>query len=170
MVLYDSLMEYKEKAAESSGFDPESLPPEEYGGQKWNEWIAEINNSMGHECGLDGNLSAVISGGKPGKIHILAGCRLEKVTLKECRDFLCAFVKENLRADKPKITAVKEIDSKEFESALKKAYLQDFSHTRCLIGELGLDYFDNCQFHIKEKCFDRTLRVKKCTEPNGKRH
>ena len=55
---------------------------------EWAQAVSDINLQLGVKCGLDGNVSALIVDGKPGRLNILTACEMEKVSEKECRTYL----------------------------------------------------------------------------------
>ncbi len=50
--------------------------------------LGDMNELLGFECGLDGNVSAFIYGSKDSCIQLFMGVCLENVTLQAAKEFL----------------------------------------------------------------------------------
>lgn len=56
--------------------------------------LGDMNEQLGFECGLEGNISVCIYGGKENVIDLFMGCKLENVSLDECVDYVEGYIKE----------------------------------------------------------------------------
>lgn len=157
MIFYDFTIDYEKNVVEKTGgdvpFDEEDDKP-----KKWKEQVSDLNEQLGYECGLEGALSAAVVSGSEGNIHVAAACKIEQVALKKCKDFIVDKVASFWNAKNVRITDTREIDAKEFSSMAKRADNMDYlGNHYSLVREMGLDYFENSQFHAKERCLDKML-------------
>ena len=56
--------------------------------EDWERFVMGINDQLGIECGLDGNISLLIVDGREGYLSVVAGCKLENVSKKKCKDYI----------------------------------------------------------------------------------
>ncbi|MDD7642688.1 MAG: AAA family ATPase [bacterium] len=149
MVFYEFTLEYDTKASANNGNKGKTGEK----ANKWSDYASEINEHLGIECGLDGNISLLVTGGKFGKLQLLATCRLENVSLRACREYICKTMREAVPgSDHLRITDEREVCAKDIHSICKRASGAGVISGRGWFPrDLSLDYFDNCQFKIKEK-------------------
>lgn len=85
MIIFNLTIRYESKDKRID--DRDTLNPE-IDGKKFNELMSCANDNFGKECGLDGNMSAFIVGGRTGTIEMILTCNLEEVSIKDCEDWL----------------------------------------------------------------------------------
>ncbi|MBD5508229.1 MAG: AAA family ATPase [Lachnospiraceae bacterium] len=151
MVFYDFTIDYDKTVTVCFPFDDDRS-------MKWNEQVSDLNEQFGYECGLDGGISAAVVSGTEGSIHVAASCRIERVSLKKCKDFILETIKSFWKAENVHIVDTKEIGAKDIESMIKRADNMNYiSGHYPFVRDMGLDYFTNSQFHAKERCFEQKL-------------
>ncbi len=163
MVFYEFICSYlrKELPDEVAEDDPR---PRRRKRDEFSEYISNINSQLGVECGLDKNLSLMIAAGNEKEMTILAGCSLEKVSLKKCKDYVGKAVMDACTSvEDVSIISEKEICPYEVRNQIKRADSMGYIpwHTRSFIDELNLDYLGcNYDFNVKEKCICKKLTYK----------
>jgi len=158
------LKDKKQDTAKKRNSDEKTQNPNEIDIQ---EMIGELNENLGVECAMDGNLSVFVLSGKPEQFQIVAGCRLEKVKLEECKAEIVRLLKEAMpRGTKLAITAEKEICPKDVTSILRRP--RGNSPRRGIGGwvhhDLNIDYFENGTFRTKEKCYETGYTLEQALE------
>lgn len=161
MIFYDFSIEYEKaevgKSSENVGFPFDGEDVEEKP-KKWKDQMSELNEQLGYECGLDGALSAAVVSGSEGSVHVAASCKIEKASLKKCRDFITDRIASFWNVKDVCITASREVGAKEFDSMVKRADNMGYvGNHYSFVREMGLDYFDNNQFRAKERCMDKPM-------------
>lgn len=77
MVIYYATLRYE--SLKTRREDKDTLNPD-VDKKKLRNMISEINDTLGMECGLDGNISVVIVDGKVGAFDIVMACKQENVS------------------------------------------------------------------------------------------
>ena len=123
MIIFNLTMRYE--SMDKRIDDRDTLNPE-IDKKKFNELMSCANDNLGRECGLDGNMSAFIVGGRTGTIEMILTCNLEEVSITECEDWLCKQFLENFSIKNVDFVKKKEIDAKELASVMDKAEKRGF--------------------------------------------
>ena len=120
--------------------------------------LGDMNEQLGYACGLDENLSVGIYGGKDMQLQLLMGCRLERVSLEECKKFVANYIKDFTKCESVEINVQREIKAKEVKSLEKKAESLGIArYSGRLEYELNTDFFNNSTFKVKELCYTKEL-------------
>lgn len=122
--------------------------------RQFKEIIADANDKLGAECGLDGNLSVQIVSGRKGTLEIIMVCNQEKVSVKECEDWIRNHFSENYSITKVSVSNSREISVKDFIRSIKSADKMGFCNRGYLYNDLEFDYFDNYQYRVQEYMYD----------------
>lgn len=123
--------------------------------------LGEMNEQLGFECGLDGNISVCIYGGKENVIDFFMGCKLENVSIDDCVDYVEGYIKEYTGASEVEVNIKKELRAKDVIALEKKAdSLHISNYSGRVYGELGIDYFTNYQFKVRELLYSKKLSKK----------
>lgn len=158
MVFYDFKVEYQVKKT--------TMKSDNGRERSFSNFALGINEQLGVECGLDGNISMVITGGEFGRLQLVVACKLEMVTLKECKIYICKILREVLEVlDDIKIVEEREISVKDVHAIVKRADNSGtLGGTSWFLRELKIDYFNSCNFRIKEKCYVKELTYEEAVE------
>ena len=143
---YESLKNRKE--------DKDTLNPE-VDNKKFKDMISEINDTLGKECGLDGNISVVIVEGKVGSFDIVMACKQENVSDEEGMRWIKNHFASSYSVKKVWFEKRREISSKEFRRVLDRAENKGYGNQSWIWRDLGFDYFDNREFHVQESLHDK---------------
>ena len=123
--------------------------------KRFPEYIADdVNPQLGIECAMDGKLSIAIIDGKQGKLDLVAACTAEKMETENIGRAVCDTLQRVMpEAEDLVICFCKEIGSKQLADYTRRASHKGFINGRSqMVYELQLDYFDNHQFQVKERC------------------
>ena len=151
MIIFNLTIRYESKDKRID--DRDTLNPE-IDGKKFNELMSCANDNFGKECGLDGNMSAFIVGGRTGTIEMILTCNLEEVSIKDCEDWLRKQFLENFSIRNITFVRRKEIDAKELVSVLDKSEKRGFGCYSWFTSSVGFEYFDNRCFMVQESLYD----------------
>lgn len=123
--------------------------------------LGDMNEQLGFECGLEGNISVCIYGGKENTIELFMGCKLENVSLEECMVYVSTYIKECTGAKNIEVKIKKELRAKDVIALEKRAdSLHITNYSGRVYGEIGLDYFTNYQFKVRELIYSKKLNKK----------
>ena len=150
MIIYNLTMKYE--SMDKRIDDKDTLNPE-IDQKKFNELMSCANDSLGKECGLDGNMSAFIVGGRTGTIEMIMTCNLEEVTIRECENWLRKQFLECFSIKKVSFVKRKEINAKELNSVMDKAEKRGFGCIGWFPSSVGFEYFDNRCFKVQESLY-----------------
>lgn len=131
--------------------------------EDWERFVMGINDQLGIECGLDGNISLLIVDGREGYLSVVAGCKLENVSVKKCKDYIHDTIAAASRLfEEVNVTSEREICPTDVKSLVAKG-----SHTGIYRGrgwfcdELNINsYTSTREFSVKEKCVGKKLSYK----------
>ncbi len=151
MILYSGTLRYESRSARKD--DKDTLNPG-IDNKKFKDIVADVNDKLGPECGLSGNISAQIVSGRPGNLEIVMACNCEKVSIKECEKWIRNHFAENYLITKIWFENAKEISAKEFIRYIKSADKMGYSNSGYLFNDLQFTYFDNYQYSIQEIMVD----------------
>ena len=152
MIIYYATLRYE--SLKTRREDKDTLNPD-VDKKKLKDMISEINDTLGKECGLDGNISVVIVDGKVGAFDIVMACMQENVSDTEGMKWIRAHFASNYSVKKVWFEKRREISSKEFRRVLDRAENKGYGHQGWIWRDLGFDYFDNCQFHVQESLYGK---------------
>ena len=123
--------------------------------------LGEMNEQLGFECGLEGNISVCIYGGKENIVELFMGCKLENVSLDACTDYVAAYIKGFTGASDVEVKVKKELRAKDVIALEKRAdSLHITNYSGRVYGEIGIDYFTNYQFKVRELLYSKKLSKK----------
>ncbi len=147
MVIYSVILRYESLYDRQE--DKDTLISEE-DNKTLREMISEINDSLGQECGLDGNISVFVVDGKDGALDIIMTCKQENVSDMEGFHWIKEHFYDSYSVNKVWFEERREISSTEFKHTLVRAEKKKYGIQSWAWRELGFDYFGNRQFHVQE--------------------
>lgn len=167
MVFYEFLFNYIRKEIEEEIVDDEPKTRRKRRNEL-SERICDMNSNLGVECGLDKNISLLITAANENELIVLAGCKLENVSLKRCKDYARdALLEADKNIDEVSLVSQKEVCPCDIKDLIKRAEAAEFLswHRRGFIEELNLDYFScHNNFSIKEKCMCKKQTFKQAVK------
>ncbi len=132
------------------------------------DFVSDLNSQLGPECGLEGNISMLIVAVNENELTVLAGCSLENVSLKKCKDFVSKTLADSDKAiENVSFKSQKEICPYEVNELYRKADRQDLIPWQCrnFTDELLIDYFHGANnFNVKEKCISKKMTYKQAVK------
>lgn len=152
MIIYYITLRYESLKTRKD--DKNTLNPD-LDNKKLKDMISEINDSLGKECGLDGNISVVIVDGKVGYFDIVMACRQEIVSDADGFNWIKNHFKTNYSLKKVWFEKTREISSKEFKRVLDRADNKGYGNQGWIWRDLGFDYFDNYNFNVHESLHEK---------------
>ena len=157
MIIYNTTLKYCSGKARKDDKDTLNPTVDE---KKFKEIMADANDRLGAECGLDGNLSVQIVAGRKGTLEVIMVCNQDKVSVKECEDWIRDHFAENYSITKVSVSNSREISVKEFIRFIRSADKMGFCNRGYLYNDLEFDYFDNYQYSVQEYMYDTTPLIK----------
>ena len=151
MLIYNLTLKYSSKKARKD--EKDTLNPT-VDDRKFKEIIADANDRLGPECGLEGNLSAQVVAGRTGTLEIIIVFNQEKLSVEECESWIQNHFMENYSITKATVVESKEISVKEFIRSIKSADKMGFCNRGYLYNDLDFDYFNNYRFTVQEYLYD----------------
>ncbi len=128
------------------------------------DFVSDMNSQLGAECGLDRNISILITDVNENELKVLVACSLENVSLKKCKDYVGKTLADtDKNIEDLSLKSQKEICPYEVNELVRKANRQDLIPWQCrnFTDELLLDYFHGGNdFNVKEKCICKKLTYK----------
>ena len=118
MIIYNTTLKYC--SGKTKKDDKDTLNPV-VDEKKFKEIIADANDRLGAECGLDGNLSVQIVSGRNGTFEVIMVCNQDKVSVKECEDWIQNHFSENYSISKVSVSNSREISVKDFIRSIRSA-------------------------------------------------
>ena len=147
MILYNTILKYTSGKIRKD--DKDTLNPT-VDDRRFKEIILDVNDRLGVECGLDGNLSVQVVGGKTGCLEIDMVCNQDKVSLEKCEQWLKKHFSDNYAISRVSVTNSKEISVKNFIQAIQSADRKGFASRGYMFHDLDLDYYNNGEFCLQE--------------------
>ena len=151
MIIYSTTLNYLPGKIRKDDKDTLSISVDE---KRFKEIAADANDRLGAECGLEGHLSAQIVAGGQGTLEIVMVCDQEKVSLKECEDWLRDHFIDNYSVSRVSVSNSKEISAKDFIRLIKSADKKGFSNRGYLYNELDFNYFNNYMYSVQEYLYE----------------